>query len=289
MPIATILKFFTLFLTLFHSAWLVKEVLKNQTVMAFNTKIKFFVCGIISFLADTIGIGSFAINIAIAKAYKLLPTDKLPGFVNSVQVLPGTIQAIIFIKLVNVDLLTLVTLSSATAIGGILGAGIISRVNVTFLKKIMILCFSGMVLLLISTESGLMDISGNAIALSGNKLLITSFFMMIAGALSAACVGLYAVVQVILFIAGMSPLVAFPIMMASGALQQPLVAMTFLANKKVPLKETLIVTLSGLIGIAIGLPLITSVSSRFLHCLLMFVLIYNIMTLLKSLKPIRTP
>lgn len=285
MIVATFLKLFVLTLTLFHSLWLAKRFFHSTYTVTFIKKIKLIITGILSFLADTIGIGSFAINIALVKTFKLMPTSKLPGYVNAAQVLPSTIQALIFMKLIDVDLLTLTTLSVSTAIGGMLGAKIISKLNTNFLKKIMIISFICMIGTILATETHLIQSNGSAIALSGYKLVLTAFCMMIAGSLCAACVGLYATSQAILFVAGISPFAAFPIMMAAGALQQPLVALTYLANNKVPIKEAIIVTLSGLIGVAIGLPLITHVSTNFLHYLLICVLLYNILSLVKTIQP----
>ncbi len=288
MIIILLLKSAVLFLTLFHSAYLTWQTYQNKILLPLANKVKLGLSGVVAFLADTIGVGSFAINIAFAKIFKLMPTDKLPGYVNASQVLPGTIQAFIFMTMVNVDMFTLATLAIAASIGGILGAIFVSKMNATLLKKLMIFCFAGMIVLLFATEAGLLNISGDAAALSGMKLFITAIAMTIAGALTAACVGLYATSQAILFLAGISPLAAFPIMMAAGALQQPLLAITFLTKNKVPVKETLIVSITGLIGIAIGLPLITSVSIHFLHYLLICVLLYNIFSIASSLKQDQT-
>jgi uncharacterized membrane protein YfcA len=287
--LAALLKSLVIVLTIFHTGWLILKARKSKTVLSFANKVKLVFTGIIAFLADTVGMGSFAVNIALAKGLRLLPTASLPGFVNAAQVLPGTILAIFYIKLVNVSLVTLMTLTLAATLGGILGALFISKLNTTLLKKIMCLCFIGMIFLLLATEMGLTNIGGNSLELTGVKLLITAFFMMIAGALSAACVGLYATSQAILFLAGMPPIAAFPIMTAAGALQQPMIAITFLAKGRVPVKETLMVTLFGLMGIVIGVPLITSVSSKMLHLLLVFILGYNVVSIfLSMMTPVKT-
>lgn len=290
MFLAALLKFLVVILTVAHTTWLIVKACKRATPLPLVNKLKLSLTGIVSFLADTLGMGSFAVNIALAKTFKLMPTSYLPGFVNAAQVLPGTILAIFYIKLINVSLLTLITLTLAASIGGILGALFISRLDTHLLKIIMCLCFIGMIFLLLATELGLTNIGGNNLELTGMKLIITSFFMVIAGALSAACVGLYATSQAILFLAGMPPIAAFPIMTAAGALQQPLLAITFLVKDKVPVRETLIVTMFGLVGITIGLPLITSVSARTLHFLLIFVLAYNVVSLFINLlqhKPLK--
>lgn len=284
MIIALLIKIVVIALTLVHCTLLSWKTYQSKVILPLMTKVKLCISGIFAFLADTLGIGSFAINLALAKAFKLLPIDKIPGHVNASQVLPGTIQALIFMKMVDVDFLTLSVLAIAATLGGIFGGVLISKINANILKKLMIICFSGMTLLLLATEAGLLNISGNATSLSGLNLVITAIAMSIAGALSAACVGLYATSQAILFLAGISPLAAFPIMMAAGALQQPLVAITFLSKNKVPVKESMIVSIAGIIGIAIGLPLITSVSVHFLHYLLICVLLYNIFSIASSLK-----
>ena len=284
MILTMLLKSLVLLLTIIHSAFLSWKTYQDKTFMPFIQKVKVALSSIIAFLADTIGIGSFAINIAFAKALKTIPTEKLPGFVNASQVLPGTIQSFIFMQMVDVDILTLCILASAATVGGMLGALFISRLNATALKKCMIICFSGMIVLLVTTEVGLLDIGGNATSLSGLKLLLTALAMTVAGMLSAACVGLYATSQAILFLAGITPLAAFPIMMTAGALQQPVLALTFLQKDKVPLKETVIASLAGILGIAIGLPLITSVSIHALHYLLICVLFYNIFAIANSLQ-----
>lgn len=288
MILAALLKCIVLLLTIIHSVFLSWKAYQDKTFMPFIQKIKVGFSSVIAFLADTVGIGSFAINIAFAKALKTIPTEKLPGFVNASQVLPGTIQSFIFMKMVDVDILTLCVLATGATIGGMLGAIFISRLNATALKKCMIICFSGMIVLLATTEAGLLDIGGNATSLSGLKLLLTALAMTVAGMLSAACVGLYATSQAILFLAGITPLAAFPIMMTAGALQQPSLAITFLKKDKVPLKETIIASLAGILGIAIGLPLITSVSIHFLHYLLICVLLYNIFAIASSLKEEQT-
>lgn len=275
----TLFKLLVIVLTVFHSLWLL-ILAKSAKPLSLIKKLKLAITGFISGFADTMGIGSFAINMALVKTLKLLPFSSVPGFVNAVQVLPGTIEFLLFIKLIHVSIPTLLTLSIAAAIGGMLGAAFVSKLNTNVLKKVICACFIGLIGLLVATELGLMTIGGEALGLSGYKLIITAFFMMIAGALSAACVGLYASSQAILFLAGMSPIAAFPIMTAAGAIQQPIIAITFLLKGKVPLKETIIVTLISLLGVACAMPLITMVSSHVLHYLLIAILSYNVISLL---------
>ena len=79
------------------------------------------VSGFIAFLADTLGVGSFAVNIALAKFFNTFHDEELPGVVNGAQVLPGAVASIFFMQLVEVDFKTLCVLVLGTCIGGVLG------------------------------------------------------------------------------------------------------------------------------------------------------------------------
>ncbi len=73
--------------------------------------------------------------------------------------------------------------------------------------------------------------------------------MIICGALTSVGIGLFVMVQGVLFLLNVSPVVAFPIMMTAGAMQQPLTTLVFVQQNKIPLKKTLILSLAGCIGV----------------------------------------
>jgi uncharacterized membrane protein YfcA len=84
-------------------------------------------------------------------------------------------------------------------------------------------------------------------------------------------------VQGVLFLLGVSPAVAFPIMTTAGAMQQPLTTLVFLKQRKIPLKKTLMVSMGGCIGVLLVIPFFSSISTRWLHNLLICILTYNIL------------
>jgi uncharacterized membrane protein YfcA len=106
--------------------------------------------------------------------------------------------------------------------------------------------------------------------------------MIICGALTSAGIGLFALVQGILFLLNVSPAVAFPIMTTAGAMQQPLTTLIFLKQRKIPIKKTLILSLAGCLGVVMVLPIFKYFSSSTLHCILICVLIYNIISIGKA-------
>lgn len=266
--------------------------LKRQpsTPLSYVQCIKLFFSGIIAFIADTLGVGSFAVNVALAKLLGTFQDDELPAVNNGAQVIPGTIESLFFMKLVDVDLTTLVTLVAGTCVGGLLGGFVVSQLSKQAIRLSMICCFPVIIFLLISHQFSWLPVGGELTELHSWKLALGFFAMVICGALTSVGIGLFAMVQGVLFVMNISPLVAFPIMTTAGAMQQPLTTLVFLQKDKIPLKKTLILSLSGCLGVIITIPLFTSLTINGLHLFLLCILTYNFFaigrTYLRS-RPIR--
>lgn len=262
---------------------------QNSSPLSFRCKLKLAVSGVFAFFMDTIGVGSFACNIAFAKNFKTFKDNELPGMVNGAQVIPGAFEALFFLGLVSVDDFTLLVMVVATCLGGIVGASFISKLNTQAIRFIMMLVFPIVALLILSNEFHWLPVGGDKTALHGYELLLAFVGLFFAGALTSVGVGLFALVQAILFCLGMSPLVAFPIMNAAGALQQPLTTSIFVMKNKVPLKKSLIISGFGVLGVLLAIPIITHLDTTVLHALLVVVLIYNTammgLSYLKHRKP----
>jgi uncharacterized membrane protein YfcA len=251
--------------------------LKQQPTPAltFREQRQLLTSGLFAFFMDTIGVGSFACNIALAKYFNSFSDEELPAMVNGAQVIPGALEAIFFLGLIHVDGLTLITLILATCLGGIVGASIIAKLKAQPIRLIMLIAFPTIIFLILSHHIHWLPIGGNKIALQGYELLIGFIGLFFAGILTCAGVGLFALIQAVLFCLGMSPLVAFPIMTAAGALQQPLSTGIFVMKNRVPLKKSLLIGLYGVGGVMLAMPVITHLSITKLHGLLVLVLSYN--------------
>lgn len=238
--------------------------------------------GIIAFISDTIGIGSFAVNIALSKAFRTFPDEQLPAMVNGAQIIPGVLESLYFMKAIDVDKLTLITLVIGTCIGGLLGGNIVCKLSKQALRLTMMICFSLIIFLLVGNEMHWLPVGGNLVALQSQSLIIGFFAMIVCGALTSAGIGLFALVQGVLFLLNVSPMVAFPIMMTAGAMQQPLTTLIFLKQRKIPVKKTLILSLAGCLGVLLVLPIFKLFTVQTLHYILIAVLIYNITTIFKA-------
>ena len=252
--------------------------LKQQAPVRLSTMeyFKLTGTGILAFIADTLGVGSFAVSIALAKLLGTFNDEELPAALNGAQIIPGTLESLFFMQLVDVDLTTLITLVVGTCIGGLLGGSVVSRLSKQGIRLAMMLCFMLIIGLLICRQLNLLPSGGDVIALHSWKLILGFFAMIVCGALTSVGIGLFAMVQGVLFLLGVSPAVAFPIMTTAGAMQQPLTTLVFLKQNKIPLKKTLVVSLAGCVGVLLVLPVFKLLTVTWLHSLLLMILIYNL-------------
>lgn len=240
--------------------------------------------GILSFIADTLGIGSFAVNVTLAKLLGTFHDDELPAVNNGAQVIPGTIESLFFMQFVEVDLVTLVTLVLGTCVGGLIGGFVVSHLSKQMIRLSMMCCFLLIIGLLLCHQFRWISMDGALVEFHSWRLMVGFFATMICGALTSVGIGLFAMVQGVLFLLGASPLIAFPIMMTAGAMQQPLTTMVFLQQGKIPLKKTLILSLAGCLGVLITVPLFYHLTITWLHLLLLVILVYNFLAISYSYR-----
>ncbi|WP_058534201.1 sulfite exporter TauE/SafE family protein [Legionella saoudiensis] len=237
--------------------------------------VKLTLSGFIAFIADTLGVGSFAVNITLAKLMGTFRDDEMPAVNNGAQVIPGTIESLFFMRLVDVDMTTLLILVGGTCIGGLLGGFVMSRLSKQAVRLAMMCAFAVIIFLLIAHQYRWLPIGGELTALHSWKLVIGFFALMVCGALTSVGVGLFVMVQGVLFLLNVSPAVAFPIMTTAGAMQQPLTTLVFLQQDKIPLKKTLVLSLAGCLGVLVTIPLFKHLTISWLHLLLLCILVYN--------------
>lgn len=279
----TLIIFAILVLTVICVVAMLHGLLKQPVVKLSSWDyIKLTFSGITAFIADTLGVGSFAVNVALAKLLGTFPDDELPAVNNGAQVIPGTIESLFFMHLVDVDLATLLTLVVGTCVGGLIGGSVVSRLSKQAIRLAMICCFIAITVLLISHQLRWMPNGGDLVELHSWKLVIGFLAMVVCGALTSVGIGLFVMVQGVLFLLNVSPVVAFPIMTTAGALQQPLTTLVFVQQNRIPLKKTLVLSLSGCIGVFITLPLFATLTVTWLHTLLLAILLFNLYAITRT-------
>lgn len=278
----TIIVFFAL-ASLFTGLYMVRMLWQwlhtPKQKLSIVEKLKLTVSGIISFAADTFGVGSFVVNVALAKLFRTFPDQQIPALVNGVQVLPGFIISLCFVRHIHVDLLTLISLVTATCSGAIIGSIYITKFSTQTIRLIMIIGFLMIIATLICHHMHWTPGEGETRFLRGNKLLIGFAAMFVCGALTVSGVGLFISVQAVLFMLNMSSIVVFPIMTIAGAIQQPLSSSVFLHNRQIPLQKAMWIMIPGSLTVIVLLPFMFSIIIDWLHKALLCILIFNVIAI----------
>ena len=241
--------------------------------------------GFVANFADTLGIGSFAIVVAMSKALKLNIKDKhIPGMLNVSCTIPAVLEALIFITSVKVDPITLISLLIAAAAGSVIGAKIISKLDEAIVQVVMgiALFVTGIVMFCGLPWINLMPGGGTALGLTGVKLVIGIVGNFILGALMTAGIGLYAPCMAMLYLLGMSAKAAYPIMMGSCAMLLPFSGMEFIREGQYPRKSSLAITIGGIFGVLLAVLFVNSLSMDLLKVLVICVIFYTAATMLKT-------
>lgn len=241
--------------------------------------------GFVTDFFDTLGIGSFAPTVALSKALKLnLPDKQIPGTLNVSHTIPVIIEAFIFTTVIEVDSLTLISLVAAAVVGSYIGAGIIAKTDERKIQLIMgvALAITAVLMFLGHPAINLFPIGGDAIGLTGIALVIGIIGNFILGALMTAGVGLYAPCMALVYFLGMSPAVAFPIMMSSCAMLMPVASMKFIKEQAYTKKASLMIAVFGCIGVFVAAYGVSSMPMDILKGLVIIVIAYTSVTMLKS-------
>ncbi|HHW95406.1 MAG TPA: TSUP family transporter [Mogibacterium sp.] len=177
------------------------------------------VVGFVANFLDTLGIGSFATSSAAFKFAKSVRDVHIPGTLNVGDTFPVCLEAFLFFGFVEVETVTLLLMLAAAIVGSIIGARFVNNLNAQGVRLAMGigLFLLGIVMALRQLGVGPFGVSGDALALTGAKLVIGVVVNFILGGLMCIGVGLYAPCIALVSVLGMNIGAAFPIMMGSCA------------------------------------------------------------------------
>ena len=260
-----------------------KDVLKHKDNL--ETETNLVTSGIIGFITnffDTLGIGSFAPTTALLKAFKQIHDRVLPGTLNVSCTIPVVTEAFIFITVIEVEPITLISMLAAATLGAFLGAGIVSGLPERKVQLGMAIALFVTAFLMLAGKMGWMPGGGEALGLTGIKLVLGILGNFILGALMTLGIGLYAPCMALIYFLGMSPAVAFPIMMGSCAFLMPVASMKFVKEGAYNKKASFGIAVGGIIGVFIAAYIVKSLPLNILGWLVIAVIFYTSIVMFKS-------
>ncbi|MCF5901097.1 sulfite exporter TauE/SafE family protein [Aeromonas veronii] len=242
--------------------------------------------GVANFL-DTLGVGSFAVKTACYKQFKLIDDRVLPGTLNGQCVLPTVTQSLIFVGAVAVEPLTLISMMMAAAAGAAWGARHVASFDRQTIRLVMAISLLVVAGLIFAGLLGLFPVGGDVMGLSGYKLATALLGNFIFGVLMNVGIGLFAPCMTLVYLLGMNPLAAFPIMMGSTAVLSVFSAGTFIRKGAFDAKAVLAVAIFGPIGVVLAAMLVKSMDMEMLKWLVAFIVIYTSWTMYASWRAAR--
>jgi uncharacterized membrane protein YfcA len=269
-------------LTLGFSYVFVKDTIKNKNTFSDASWAKLSLVGFIVNFFDTLGIGSFAPTTAFFKLMKLVPDRLIPGTLNVSMTIPVVLEALIFITVIKVEPITLISMLASATLGAVLGAGVVAKLPEKKIQMGMGIALLIVALIFLAGIFNLMPVGGEAIGLTGTKLIIGVVGNFILGALMTIGIGLYAPCMALVYALGMSPRVAFPIMMGSCAFLMPAASIKFVQEGAYDRKASVAITIAGSLGVFVAAYLVKSMPLTLLKWLVVFVIIYTAISMLRS-------
>jgi uncharacterized membrane protein YfcA len=238
--------------------------------------------GAVTNFFDTLGIGSFATTTALYRLWRLVPDRIIPGTLNAGHTLPTIAQAYIFTAIIPVDVLTLVSMISASVLGSWLGAGVVAHWSRRKVQIGMGLALLAAATLMFMTQLNLFPGGGEALGVRGGRLAAGVIGNFILGALMTLGIGLYAPCMILVSLLGMNPRAAFPIMMGSCAFLMPVGSLRFIREQSYSLRAALGLALGGVPGVLIAVYIVRQLPLVAVRWLVIAVVVYTSITMLRS-------
>lgn len=277
------LVWFTLIALAFVFSWvLFRDFIKHRNQLEDVSWVKTGLIGFVVNFFDVLGIGAFAPQTALLKFTKQTDDRVLPGTLNVANTLAVLLQAIIFITVIKVEPVTLVLMLLAATAGAIFGAGIVTKLSEKRIQRIMGFALLVTAGFMFANKMGWIQGGGVTIGLQGGKLLIAVATNFILGALMTVGIGLYAPCMALVYALGMSPLVAFPIMMGSCAFLMPTASYRFIREGAYNRKAAVGMALPAIVAVLIAAFIVKSLPLDTLRWVVIVVIVYTAAVMLRA-------
>ena len=264
--------------------YFVRDLIKNKQSFkaeAGDTRILPFTSFIIFFLS-TFGISDFAIGTVLYPKMKWVSMKKLPGTLNTQCVVPVAVMALSYITAINVGIKTLAVCIICQVIGAYLGPRFVVKLPERTIKLFVGVGLLVAAFLIFAGQMNWIPSNGTASELYGGKLVLAGFLLFVYGALNNIGIGSYALTMVTVYLLGLNPVAAFPIMMGACTFSVPIGSVQFIKFDEYSRKITLFTSTFGVLGVLVAVFLVKSLNTYMLKWLVIFVLLYSAYTMLGS-------
>ncbi|HEM5088966.1 TPA: sulfite exporter TauE/SafE family protein [Streptococcus suis] len=268
--------------------WMLYTILSYAKKHDISLKEKFwtgFGIGYVTDLLDTLGIGTFATTTTMFKLTKLVEDDrKIPATMTTAHIIPVLVEALLFITIVEVDMVTLIAMAAAAFTGAFVGAKVTQKWDTKKVQRILgillIIAACFMVYRMIINPGA--DLTNEVKGLTGWKLAVGIAFDFMVGMLMSMGLGNYAPELIFFSLMGISPAVALPVMMLNAAMIMTAGAKQFIQSGRVNWQGVPGIIVGGVLGVLTAAFFLSNLDINNLKILVVFVAAYTGFTLLRS-------
>ena len=273
--------------TFVFSIIFIYDLFKKKNKYESNTSYsKTGLIGFVTVFFDTLGIGSFAPTTSLFKATNQVENEFIPGTLNVATSIPVFIMAFIFISSIKVEAITLFSMIFSAMIGSMFAASMFKKFSKDVVKLILGIALLFTSILMTLGQFDIIDSLGvgNEIGLKGIKLIFAVILNAIFGGFQAFGLGMYAPSMALVYFLGLSPEVAYPIMMGSSAFALFSASTKYIFDDNYNKKASISISIFGTVGVLIAAYIVKSLPIYYLTWLVIIVIIYTSFSLLISKK-----
>jgi len=287
-PIITLYVVLALF-TAYYLYVVIQGVRRRAKSEPVKPSAKLFATGFLTQFLDTLGIGSFATTTSIFRFGRFVPDELIPGTLNVSLTLSAIVQTYLFTRLVPVEAQTLILMIAAAVLGAWVGAPIVARwprVRIQIGMGAALLIFAA---ILLGGMVKVLPAGGNALALTGGKLVVGVAANFMLGALMTLGIGLYAPCMILVSLLGLTPAAAFPIMMGSCAFLMPVASARFVKADRFHTRAVVSIALAAIPSVILAFVWFRTLPLRAVQWLVLVVVVYAAIGLLRTAWRERVP
>ncbi|MFO8069999.1 MAG: sulfite exporter TauE/SafE family protein [Alkalibacterium sp.] len=247
----------------------------NPIVMAIS---QFFI-----YFLSTFGISDFAIGASLYPKANWVDDKKLPGTLNTACVVPVAAMALAYISSIEVGIATLIIPIVAQVVGAYVSPRFVVKLPKNTIKKFVIAGLIVAGVLILAGKFGLYPSGGDKTSLQGFSLILLGILSMIYGALNNIGIGSFALTMATVYAFGLSPSVAFPIMMGACTFSVPVGSIQFIKLDSYSRKITLFSATFGVIGVLVAAFLVKGLNTNILQWVVLAVILYSVLSMVNDL------
>lgn len=232
--------------------------------------------GITSFITmflGTFGVSDTALAVFFFKKSKGVPDDRIPGTIIVAAILPVGCMSLAFLASVNVDPVTLLTMTVSQTLGALIGVRLIVGWPVGRIRQIMGLCLAGTAILIVFKLFFMEGGSGSLDELTGWKLMAAAAAFFVFGGLNMLGLGATVPNMAVLLLLGMSAKAVYPVVMTGNIVSCIFGGFKFLQEEKYTAKPA-VMSFCGVFGVLLAVRYVSRINISFLQAGMIVLLLY---------------